>query len=105
LIEAVQQGLPVIVTLNPWTMPQERWNTEWVRAHGLGVVHRSFSNVRSAVDELVRELPEFQARVRRVENRAVFEVPQILGRILDCDRAPIRVDCPASPLALAPSSA
>ena len=105
LSEAVQQGLPVIVTLNPWTMPQERWNTEWIRAHGLGLVHRSFSNVRSAVDELVRELPDFQARVRRVENRAVFEVPHILGLVLDRSLAPIRVECPVSPLALAASSA
>ena len=29
--EAVQQGLPVVVVRNPWTMPQERYNTEWVR--------------------------------------------------------------------------
>ena len=28
--EALQQGLPVIVVRNAWTMPQERYNTEWV---------------------------------------------------------------------------
>jgi hypothetical protein len=87
LSEAVQQGLPVIVTLNPWTMPQERWNTEWVREHGLGVVHRSFRTVRSAVDEIVQHLPEYRSRVRALDNRAVFEVPQILECVLEQNRA------------------
>src|SRR5262249_55050602 len=36
LSEAVQQRLPVIVTRNSWTMPQERWNTEWVIERGVG---------------------------------------------------------------------
>jgi hypothetical protein len=92
LSEAVQQGLPVVVTLNPWTMPQERWNTQWVREQGLGVVHRSFWTVRAAVEDIVRHLPQYQARVRRVNNRAVFEVPEILQRILDEARAPVRAE-------------
>ena len=105
LSEAVQQGLPVIVTLNPWTMPQERWNAEWVRKQGLGVVHRSFLSVRSAVDEILRRLPEYKARVRRVENRAVFEVPQILERILERAPARARSDSRVPALVLTPSSA
>lgn len=83
LSEAVQQGLPVIVTRNAWTMPQERWNTEWVEQHGLGVVLRSFRQVRAAVGKLTHHLPEFQVRVRKMDNRAVFEVPGILERILE----------------------
>ncbi|MDP3084240.1 MAG: galactosyldiacylglycerol synthase [Rubrivivax sp.] len=83
LSEAVQMGLPVIVTSNSWTLPQERWNADWVRQHGLGVVLRSFGGVREAVAELTQRLPEFQARVRQMDNRAVFEVPQILERILE----------------------
>jgi len=82
LSEAVQQGLPVIVTRNAWTMPQERWNTEWVRQHGLGLVLRSFRGVRGAVAELMAHWPEYRERVARIDNRAVFEVPEILGRIL-----------------------
>ena len=101
LSEAVQMGLPVIVTRNAWTMPQERWNTEWVQQHGLGVVERSFGRVREAVAEVVQRLPEYQARVRRMNNRAVFEVPQILQRILET-----RASAPTAALrALAPSSA
>jgi UDP-N-acetylglucosamine:LPS N-acetylglucosamine transferase len=90
LSEAVQMGLPVIVTRNAWTMPQERWNTEWVRAHGLGVVLRSFRHVGDAVGRITRNLPAFQARVRRIENRAVFDVPQILEHILLASRTEAR---------------
>lgn len=82
LSEAVQQGLPVIVTRNAWTMPQERWNTEWVRSQGLGIVKRSFGEVAAAVDELLADLPQARERVRRVCNEAVFELPQILKGIL-----------------------
>jgi UDP-N-acetylglucosamine:LPS N-acetylglucosamine transferase len=82
LSEAVLQGLPVIVTRNAWTMPQERWNTEWVQQHGVGIVHRSFATVQRAVDDLLKELPSYRARVAAMHNRAVFEVPRILERIL-----------------------
>jgi 1,2-diacylglycerol 3-beta-galactosyltransferase len=90
LSEAVQRGLPVIVARNAWTMPQERWNTQWIRHHDLGVVIRSFRQVRAAVDTLVGRLPEFQARVRAIDNRAVFEVPDILERILEGVGGPAR---------------
>ena len=82
LSEAVQMGLPVIVTRNAWTMPQERFNTDWVQQHGLGVVHRSFATVRDAVAQVTRELPAYRARVRQLDNRAVFELPRILDRIV-----------------------
>jgi 1,2-diacylglycerol 3-beta-galactosyltransferase len=82
LSEAVQCGLPVIVTRNAWTMPQERWNTEWVSSQGLGVVVRSFARVDRAVDELLAGWPGFRARVAATPNRAVFEVPGVLQQIL-----------------------
>ncbi|MDE2565457.1 MAG: galactosyldiacylglycerol synthase, partial [Burkholderiales bacterium] len=82
LSEAVQRRLPVIVTRNAWTLPQERYNTEWVREQGLGLVLRSFREVGPAVQGLVQRLPEFAARVAAVENRALFEVPEVLARIL-----------------------
>ncbi len=82
LSEAVHMGLPVIVTRNAWTMPQERWNTEWVRERGVGVVHRSFRTVPQAVREIVADLPAWRARVQAVDNRAVFELPEILQRVL-----------------------
>ncbi|ODV09392.1 MAG: galactosyldiacylglycerol synthase [Rubrivivax sp. SCN 70-15] len=87
LSEAVHQGLPVIVTRNAWTMPQERWNTEWVRIHGLGLVLRGFGGVGAAVQQLTQHLPEFQQRVRAIDNQAVFEVTEILARLLDAQGA------------------
>jgi Monogalactosyldiacylglycerol (MGDG) synthase len=82
LSEAVQQGLPVIVTRNAWTMPQERWNTQWVQQFGLGLVQRSFRSIDAAVNELTYALPAYRERVRAMHNRAVFEVPRILQAIL-----------------------
>ena len=82
LSEAVSQGLPVITTRNAWTMPQERWNTEWVQQHGLGLVLRRFAEVDEAVPQLLAELPAYRQRVQAQRNAAVFEVPQILERIL-----------------------
>ena len=35
--EALHCGLPVIVTRNAWTMPQERYNTDWVQELGVGL--------------------------------------------------------------------
>lgn len=83
LSEAIQMRLPVIVTRNAWTMPQERWNTTWVQQHRLGVVLRSFRQIGAGVDEVVRRLPELRASVGQLDNQAVFEVPAILASILD----------------------
>jgi 1,2-diacylglycerol 3-beta-galactosyltransferase len=82
LSEAVAQGLPVITTRNAWTMPQERFNTRWVQEHGLGLVLRRFADVDEAVPRLLADLPAYRSRVAAMHNRAVFEVPAILERIL-----------------------
>jgi hypothetical protein len=74
--------MPVITTRNAWTMPQERFNTEWVREHGLGLVLRRFAEVDEAVPRLLAALPAYRARVAAMPNRAVFELPGILDSIL-----------------------
>lgn len=84
--EAVQQGLPVLVVNNTWTMPQERYNAEWVEENRAGLVLDSFRHIRDAVDDVTRRLPEFRANVARIRNRAVFEIPEILAHILEHDR-------------------
>jgi UDP-N-acetylglucosamine:LPS N-acetylglucosamine transferase len=101
LSEAVQQGLPIVTVRNAWTMPQERYNTDWVREHGLGIVGRSMSNLRPSVLELLARLDEFKANVRRIDNRAVFEVPEILAGILETGERP----APWSPAPLVPAPA
>jgi UDP-N-acetylglucosamine:LPS N-acetylglucosamine transferase len=80
--EAIQQGLPVIVVRNAWTMPQERYNTEWVLEHNAGLVLDSFQAIRSAVATLTAHLDDYRTHVRCIENRAVFEIPKILDEIL-----------------------
>jgi len=87
LSEAVHMGLPAIVTRNAWTMPQERWNTEWVQQHRVGVVLRSFRHIGAAVEQVIRQLPELRANVCRLDNRAVFELPHILDGLLRGDAA------------------
>ena len=86
--EAVQQGLPVIVVRNAWTMPQERYNTEWVEENAVGVVLDSFKLIRLGVAQVTDRIDHYRARVARIHNRAVFEIPDILERIL---AAPTRV--------------
>lgn len=91
--EAVQQGLPVIIVSNAWTMPQERYNPQWVRDNGFGLVQRSYRTMRAAVAEMIARLDEFRANVRRSDNRAVFEIPELLGRLLhEADGVPASPD-------------
>ncbi len=82
--EALSLGLPVIVESNAWTLPQERFNAEWIRDHGFGVVLRSFRRISQAVDELLSggRMEEMRARIRQLNNRAVYEIPPILEQIL-----------------------
>jgi 1,2-diacylglycerol 3-beta-galactosyltransferase len=83
--EAVHMGLPVIVERNAWTLPQERYNAEWIREKGVGLVVRSFRQVDKAAAELLAPaaLARFRAVASSIQNRAVFEIPVILSRILE----------------------
>jgi 1,2-diacylglycerol 3-beta-galactosyltransferase len=83
LSEAVQQGLPVIVVDNALTMPQERYNAQWIRDNELGLVLRSFRRVDVAVAEMLENLEHWRSSVRRMRNRALFELPAILAHILN----------------------
>jgi UDP-N-acetylglucosamine:LPS N-acetylglucosamine transferase len=86
--EAVHQRLPIVVVRNAWTMPQERYNTEWVEENEVGVVLDSFSAIRQGVAQVTGRLEAYRAVLGRMHNRAVFEIPDILERIL---RMPARV--------------
>jgi len=80
--EAVAMGLPVIVERNIWTLPQERYNADWVIERNAGLVLPNFRGIGGAVKELLRDLPRYQAAVKQIHNRAVFEIPDILAKIL-----------------------
>ena len=87
--EALIKSLPVIIDCNAWTLPQERYNARWVREHGVGLVLPNFRRIVPTVKELLQ--PETFARCResanRVRNRAVFEIPGFLDRILGASLA------------------
>jgi hypothetical protein len=83
--EAMAMGLPVIIERNLWTLPQERYNADWVEEQGVGIALGSFK--KGVVDAVRRMLDlktrcEFVRNVMRHENRAVFEIPEILEQIL-----------------------
>ncbi len=86
--EALKMGLPVIVERNAWTLPQERYNAQWVAENGYGAVLDNFREIESAVAELLQadKLEAIKARIAQWENRAVFEIPAILGKILSEQR-------------------
>jgi hypothetical protein len=83
--EAVAMKLPVIIERNSWTLPQERYNADWVIEKGVGLVLKSFREIAGAVDDLLSpgKLDDYRSRVAAIENRAVFEIPNILQSILD----------------------
>jgi len=81
--EAVHQGLPVIVVRNAWTMPQERYNADWVQENHAGVVLDSFKGIRGGVAQVIENIDVYRASVSCVRNRAVFEIPEILQQVLD----------------------
>ena len=82
--EAIQMQLPVILERNAWTLPQERYNTEWVREMGVGVVLKSFREINRGLDELLdsANFSKFRANAAAIRNRAVFEIPDILDSLL-----------------------
>jgi UDP-N-acetylglucosamine:LPS N-acetylglucosamine transferase len=83
--EALAKRLPVIIDCNAWTLPQERYNAVWVREKELGVVVPSHKRVTAAVAQLLQngELTRIRERAAAMQNRAVFEIPEIFEKILN----------------------
>jgi 1,2-diacylglycerol 3-beta-galactosyltransferase len=83
--EAVAMRLPVIIERNAWTLPQERYNAEWVLEKHLGLVVRGPHQISAAVKELLEQgnLARYRAQAATIQNRAVYEIPGILRRIVE----------------------
>jgi UDP-N-acetylglucosamine:LPS N-acetylglucosamine transferase len=84
LSEAFHQRVPVVVTRNVHTIPQERFNTDFVRDRGLGAVVRQWREIPEAVRAL-RADPAGRAAIRArlaalPPNRAVYEVVELIAR-------------------------
>jgi hypothetical protein len=82
LSEAVQCGLPIVTFANRATIPQERFNADWVAGQGLGVVVDSVQRLSLGVRSLLPQLQACRERVRMQRIRAVFEVPDVLAGVL-----------------------
>jgi 1,2-diacylglycerol 3-beta-galactosyltransferase len=82
--EALAMQLPVVVERNAWTLPQERYNTEWIREKQVGVVLKSFRDIDAGLRELLdpANFARFRANATAIKNRAVFEIPDILESLL-----------------------
>jgi len=88
--EALAMRLPVIVERNAWTLPQERYNTEWIRERQVGVVLKSFREIDAGLRELLEpaNFTRLQANAAAIKNRAVFEIPDILDSLLQRQNQP-----------------
>ena len=83
--EALAMKLPVIVEHNATTLIAEKYNSEWIQQKQVGLVIPSFRKIDRAVKELLEpeKLAQYRANVAAINNRAVFEIPDILQKILE----------------------
>jgi UDP-N-acetylglucosamine:LPS N-acetylglucosamine transferase len=84
IAEAMVRKLPVLIECNAWTLPQERYNAEWVREKQVGIVLKSFRDVAAGVQQMLEPeaLTRFRRNVAAQNNRAIFEIPEILANLL-----------------------
>jgi len=83
--EALAMHLPVIVERNAWTLPQERYNADWILEKEVGEVLHSFKEIVPAVARLIEPatLARYRANAAAMNNQAVFEIPGILQTIFE----------------------
>ena len=84
IAEAMIRRLPVLIECNAWTLPQERYNAEWVKEKNVGIVLKSFKDVVIGVKQMLEpaKLAEFRKNVAAQNNRAIFEIPEIFANLL-----------------------
>ena len=85
IAEAMVRKLPVLIECNAWTLPQERYNAEWVTEKRVGIVLKSFRDVAEGVRQMLEpaRLAEFRRNVAALNNRAIFEIPKILAKLME----------------------
>jgi hypothetical protein len=96
--EALQFHLPVIVECNAKTLPQERYNAQWLTEKGCGIVVPSFREIAPAVQRLLQTstFNELRAVASTYSNRALFEVPIILEKCARKTTAPAHLEAAVS---------
>lgn len=78
--EALQFHLPVIVECNNKTLPQERYNAQWVAEKGYGIVVPTFDQIAEAVQTMIEPtaFAKFLNNTNAYSNRALAEVSGII---------------------------
>jgi 1,2-diacylglycerol 3-beta-galactosyltransferase len=84
IAEAMVRHLPVLIESNAWTLPQERYNAEWVKEKEVGIVLENFRSVAEGVKKIVEPatLACLKNNVKALNNRALFEIPEILASLM-----------------------
>ena len=92
--EALAMHLPVIVERNAWTLPQERYNADWILENEVGEVLNSFKEIVPAVSRLITPtiLARYRANAAAMNNQAVFEIPNILQTIFERSNQSAKVE-------------
>lgn len=83
LSEALAKQLPVITECNSWTLPQERYNVQWIKEQNVGLSLKSFRKIVPAVKQLLdpKTFALFRHNAGLHPNRAIFEIPGFLEEI------------------------
>jgi 1,2-diacylglycerol 3-beta-galactosyltransferase len=84
IAEAMVRHLPVLIECNAWTLPQERYNAEWVKEKEVGIVLDNFRSVAEGAKKIVEPttLARLKNNVKALNNRALFEIPEILAGLM-----------------------
>ncbi len=82
--EALHIGLPVIIERNRRTMPQERYNAEWIAQHEVGLVLKDLRQIGAAVTTMLTDdrLQTLRDNTKKLRNQALFEIPDQLDRVM-----------------------
>ena len=82
--EALAMQLPVIVERNPWTLAHERYNADWIVERQAGMVVNNFSHLDKAIPQLLSPpcYQRYRANAAALKNSAVYEIPELLARIV-----------------------
>jgi Glycosyltransferase family 28 C-terminal domain len=82
--EALAMRLPLIVKSDVTTIVQERYNVKWIEEQGIGLALRRIRDLPRTIEMLLepQRYNAMRARIQAMNNRAVFEVPEILEQIL-----------------------
>jgi UDP-N-acetylglucosamine:LPS N-acetylglucosamine transferase len=90
--EALAMKLPIVTECNLSTLIHEKYNAQWVREKEVGLVVRDFRSIDKAVEQFLdpQIFARYRANVSALNNRAVFELCDLLQQIL-ASRYPTKV--------------